>query len=149
MAEALPVFEAAGDDLALRIAYRAIGESANMRAQADQVAAAYERASYTGPAGLTALVGYQSPRAFRLDAAPELLAWQDEQDPREPRSPGYGRIGAARSRCSAADDARALHAELRAELVERGGAKAVLAALQGSTSRSSFWAATRGRGRGR
>ena len=44
IAEALPVFEAAGDDLALRIAYRAIGESANMRAQMDQIAAAYEQA---------------------------------------------------------------------------------------------------------
>ena len=65
IAEALPVFEAAGDDLALRIAYRAIGESANMRAQVDQVAAAYEQAlSYRGPAGLTALVGYQSHGRF-------------------------------------------------------------------------------------
>ena len=134
IAESLPVFEAAGDELALRIAYRAIGESANMRAQADQVAAAYEQAlSYRGPAGLTALVGYQSHGHFHGSTPlTELLAWQDEQDPREQRGHWLrAHRCAALAMLGRSDEARALHAELRNELVERGGAKAVLAALQG------------------
>ena len=134
IAEALPVFEAAGDGLALRIAYRAIGEAANMRAQMDQVAAAYEQAlSYPGPAGRTALVGYQSHARFHGSTPlTELLAWQDAQEPSERRS--YW-LRAHRSGALAMlgrfDEARALQAELRTELVERGGAKALLAALIG------------------
>ena len=116
IAEALPVFEAAGNDLALRIAYRAIGESANMRAQMDQVAAAYEQAlSYPGPAGLTALVGYQSHGRYHGSTPlTELLAWQDEQEPGEQR--GYW-LRAHRSGALAmlgrSDEARSLLAELR------------------------------------
>jgi class 3 adenylate cyclase/tetratricopeptide (TPR) repeat protein len=134
IAEALPVFEAAGDGLALRIAYRAIGEAANMRAQMDQVAVAYEQAlSYPGPAGRTALVGYQSHARFHGSTPlTELLAWQDEQEPGERRS--YW-LRAHRSSALAMlgrfDEARALQAELRTELVERGGAKALLAAVIG------------------
>ena len=134
IAEALPVFEAAGDDLALRIAYRAIGESANMRAQMDQVAAAYEQAlSYPGPAGLTALVGYQSHGRYHGSTPlTELLAWQDEQEPREQR--GYW-LRAHRSSALAmlgrSDEARSLLAELRTELAEHGGAQGVLAAIEG------------------
>jgi tetratricopeptide (TPR) repeat protein len=134
IAEALPVFEAAGDDLALRIAYRAIGDSANMRAQMDQVAAAYEQAlSYPGPAGLTALVGYQSHARFHGSTPlSELLAWQDEQDPREQRSYWLrAHRSGALAMLGRIDEARALHAELRRELAERGGAKVVLAALEG------------------
>jgi hypothetical protein len=69
--EALPVFEAAGDELALRIAYRALGSVANMRAHMDQMAVAYEQAAaYAAPAGGTALVGYQGHARFpRLDSA--------------------------------------------------------------------------------
>ena len=43
--QALPVFEAAGDDLALYIAYSALAEVANMRGQMDAGLEAYERAS--------------------------------------------------------------------------------------------------------
>jgi len=134
LGEALPIFEAAGDDLALRIAYRAIGETANMRAQMDQVAEAYEKAlSYPGPAGLTAVVGFQSHARYHGSTpVTELLAWQDEQDPHEQRSYWLRahRIGAL-AMLGRSDEARALLAELRTELAERGGAKAVLAALGG------------------
>jgi class 3 adenylate cyclase/tetratricopeptide (TPR) repeat protein len=134
IAEALPVFEAAGDELALRIAYRALGDAANMRAQMDRVAAAYEQAaSYPGPAGLTGLVGYQShARFFGSTPLTELLAWQDEQDPHEQR--GYF-LGAHRCIALAmlgrSDEARVLVAELRTELAERGGAAAMVAAIEG------------------
>jgi tetratricopeptide (TPR) repeat protein len=134
IAEALPVFEAAGDGLALRIAYRAIGEAANMRAQMDQVAAAYEQAlSYPGAAGRTALVGYQSHARFHGSTPlTELLAWQDEQEPPERRSYWFrAHRSSALAMLGRFDEARALQAELRTELVERGGAKALLAALIG------------------
>ncbi len=132
VAEALPIFQAAGDGLALRVAYRAIGEIANMRAQMDQVATAYEQAlSYPGPAGLTALVGFQSHARFHGSTpVTELLAWQDEQDPREQRSYWLrSHRTVALAMLGRAEEARVLLAELRAELAERGGAKAVLAAV--------------------
>src|SRR5262249_61305540 len=44
IAKALPVFEEAGDGLALRLGYRAIGEDANIRAEVDQLAGASEQA---------------------------------------------------------------------------------------------------------
>jgi class 3 adenylate cyclase/tetratricopeptide (TPR) repeat protein len=134
IAEALPVFEAAGDELALRIAYRALGDAANMRAQMDRVAAAYEQAaSYPGPAGLTGLVGYQShARFFGSTPLTELLAWQEKQDPREQR--GYF-LGAHRCLAFAmlgrGNEAQALLAELRGELAERGGAQAMVAGIEG------------------
>jgi tetratricopeptide (TPR) repeat protein len=100
----------------------------------DRVAAAYKQAlSYPGPAGLTALVGYQSHARFHGSTPlTALLAWQDEQDPREQHSYWLRahRAGAL-AMLGRDDEARALFAELRAELVERGGAKAVLAALEG------------------
>jgi tetratricopeptide (TPR) repeat protein len=134
IAEALPVFEDAGDGLALRLAYRAIGENANIRAEMDQLAVAYEQAlSYPGPAGRTALVGYLSHARFHGSTSlTELLAWQDEQDPRDRRS--YW-LQAHRSSALAMlgrfDEARALHARLCAELTERGGATGLLAAVVG------------------
>jgi class 3 adenylate cyclase/tetratricopeptide (TPR) repeat protein len=132
VAEALPMFEAAGDDLALCIAYRALGEAANMRAQMDRMAAAYEQAAaHAGPAGLTALVGFQSHARFHGSTPlTELLAWQDEQDPREQRS-YWQRThrAAALAMLGRIDEARALFADVQAELAERGGASVVVAAL--------------------
>ena len=131
--EALPVFEAAGDELALRIAYRALGSVANMRAQMDQMAAAYAQAeAHAAPAGGTALVGYQGHARFHGSTpATELLAWLDEQDPREQRT-YYLRTFrlAALAMLGRFDEARALLDELRAELIERG-VTGVLAAVQG------------------
>jgi class 3 adenylate cyclase/tetratricopeptide (TPR) repeat protein len=131
--EALPEFEAADDQLALRIAYRALGSVANMRAHMDQMVDAYEQAAaHTAPAGGTALVGYQGHARFHGSTpVTELLAWLDEQDPREQRTywlrtfrmtvlAMLGRI----------DEARALLDELRAELIERGS-RTVLAAVEG------------------
>jgi class 3 adenylate cyclase/tetratricopeptide (TPR) repeat protein len=133
VAEALPVFEAAGNDLALRVAYRALGIVANMRAQMDRMAAAYDQAAaLAAPAGRTALVGYQGHARFHGSTPlTELLAWQDEQDSREQR--GYWlrtfRMSAL-AMLGRLDEALALLDELRAELVERG-ARNVLAAVEG------------------
>jgi class 3 adenylate cyclase/tetratricopeptide (TPR) repeat protein len=132
VAEALPVFEAAGDDLAVCIAYRALGEAANMRAQMDRMAAAYERAAaHAGPAGLTALVGYQSHAHFHGSTPlTELLAWQDAQDPREQRTYWLRtHRAAALAMLGRIDEARTLFADVQTELAERGGARVVVAAL--------------------
>ena len=132
VAEALPVFEAAGDELALRVAYRALGSVANMRAQMDQMAAAYDQAeAHAAPAGGTALVGYQGHARFHGSTPlTELLAWLEEQDPRERRSywsrtfqmTAFAMLGRI-------DDGRALLDELRAEVAERG-ARAVLPSIE-------------------
>jgi class 3 adenylate cyclase/tetratricopeptide (TPR) repeat protein len=133
VAEALPVFEATGNDLALRVAYRALGSVANMRAQMDRMAAAYDRAAaLAAPAGRTALVGYQGHARFHGSTPlTELLAWEDEQDPREQRT-YWLRIfrAAALAMLGRLDEALALLDELRAELIERG-ARNVLAAVEG------------------
>ncbi len=133
LAEALPVFEEARDDLALRIAYRALGDVANMRCQMDRLVRAYEQAeSHAGPAGLTAVVGYQSHgRLHGSTPLTELLAWQSEQDPREQR--GYWvrtHRATALAMLGRLTEARVVLTELRAELIERG-ARTVLADLDG------------------
>jgi class 3 adenylate cyclase/tetratricopeptide (TPR) repeat protein len=133
VAEALPVFQAAGDELALRIAYRALGTVANMRAQMDRMAAAYEQAkAHAAPAGRTALVGYQGHARFHGSTAlTELLAWQDEQDPREQRTYWLRTFrAAALAMLGRLDEALALLDELRAELIERD-ARNVLASVEG------------------
>lgn len=130
--EARPVFEAAGDELALRIAYRALGSVANMRAHMDQMAAAYEQAAaHTAPAGGTPLVGHQGHARFHGSTPlSELLAWLDEQDPREQRTYWLRTFRmTALAMLGRIDEGRALLDELRAELIERG-ARTVLAAVE-------------------
>ena len=131
--EALPVFEAAGDELALRIAYRALGSVANMRAHMDQMAGAYEQAAaYSAPAGGTALVGYQGHARFHGSTpVTELLAWLDEQDPREQRTYWLRTFRmTALAMLGRIDEAQAFLDELRTELIERG-ARTVRAAVEG------------------
>jgi class 3 adenylate cyclase/tetratricopeptide (TPR) repeat protein len=132
ISKALPVFEAAGDELALRIAYSALGQVANMRGQMDKLADAYEQAeAHAGPAGLTTLVGFQSHgRFFGSTPLSELLAWQEAQEPREQRS-YWLRTHRATSLAMLGrlDEARALVDELRSDAIERG-AEGVLAAIE-------------------
>jgi len=97
------------------------------------MAVAYQQAAaYAAPAGGTALIDYQGHARFHGSTPlTELLAWLDEQDPREQRTywlqtfrmtvlAMLGRIG----------EARALLDELRAEVIERG-AVTVHAAVEG------------------
>jgi tetratricopeptide (TPR) repeat protein len=96
------------------------------------MAAAYERAAaHAGPAGLTALVGYQSHGHFHGSTPlTELLAWQDAQDPREQRTYWLRtHRAAALAMLGRIDEARALFADVQTELAERGGARVVVAAL--------------------
>jgi tetratricopeptide (TPR) repeat protein len=121
--QALPVFEAAGDDLALCVAYRALGQVANMRAQVDTMRKAGGRAAvHAERAGLSERwVGrYGSIRVAR-GATPvsELLAWLDAQDQRDLRV----RMGRAwvLAMLGRIEEARALLVALRTEAAERGG----------------------------
>jgi class 3 adenylate cyclase/tetratricopeptide (TPR) repeat protein len=123
--QALPVFEAAGDDLALYIGYSALGQVAALRGQWDALLDAYERAFvHAQRAGLPhELVGWRGfARLAGATSVSELLAWLDEQEARGTRSSYLRRLrGRALARLGRFDEARAILADVRAELAERGG----------------------------
>jgi tetratricopeptide (TPR) repeat protein len=123
--QALPVFEAAGDDLALYIAYRALGDVAHMRAEMDEALEAYERAfAHAQRAGLPhQFLGWRAnTRFFGTTSVLELLAWLDEQEARGERNSSFRRWRAgALGMLGRFDEARAILVDVRAELAERGG----------------------------
>ena len=131
------MFEAAGDDLALYTAYRALGQVALVRAQMDAGLEAFERAfAHAQRAGLPhELLALRAVfRFFGTTAIPELLAWLDEQEARGARDIGLREHrGGALAMLGRFDEARALLAEARAALAERGGG-ILLAATTGMTS---------------
>jgi class 3 adenylate cyclase len=123
--EALPVFQAARDDVALYIGYAALGAVASMRAQMDAWRDAHENALvHAQRAGLIhhRELGRISARYFGTTPATELLAWLDGQEAtgmsanylREYRALALAMLGRF-------DDARALLADVRAEAADRGG----------------------------
>ena len=123
--EALPVFQAARDDVALYIGYAALGAVASMRAQMDAWRDAHEHALVLAQrAGLIhhRELGRISARYFGTTPATELLAWLDGQEAtgmpanylREYRALALAMLGRF-------DDARALLAEVRVEVADRGG----------------------------
>jgi class 3 adenylate cyclase/tetratricopeptide (TPR) repeat protein len=121
--QALPVFEAAGDDLALCVAYRALGRVADTRGQVDTMGEAGEHAAvHAQRVGLSERqVGrYGSIRRARgAIPASELLAWLDEQDEHDLRvRAGRAWVLAMLGRI---EEAQALLVALRAEEAERGG----------------------------
>ena len=123
--QALPEFEAAGDDLALYIAYSALGHVANTRGQSDARLDACEHAFvHAQQGGLPHdLVEWRGAARFNgTTPFPELLEWLDEQEGRGART-SYLRScrGAAVARLGRFDESRSLLAEVRAELAERGG----------------------------
>ena len=123
--QAMPVFEAAGDDLALYIGYMALGQVANMHAQQDEGMQAYDRAAvHAQRAGVPArLVGYRSSMRFHGSTpVAEQLAWMDEQGVAGTRNANFRAARAtALAMLGRFDEARGILAEARAELVDRGG----------------------------
>ena len=86
---ALPMFEAAQDDVALHLVYGALGQVANARAQMDAMFRAYEEAGlHSRRAGLPdRYVGWRhSARFAGTTPLSELLTWQDEQEAGERRA---------------------------------------------------------------
>ncbi len=140
--QALPVFEAAGDNMALYIAYFSLSDIAFMRGQMGAQTATYEKAldharqaGYI-PAGATP--GRAGGLFFGPTPVTELLAWLDENDPRAGRDyflRAY-RAGAL-AMLGRFDEARAILAETRAELTARSGAGGVV--LADVTAFSSVW----------
>jgi class 3 adenylate cyclase/tetratricopeptide (TPR) repeat protein len=123
--QALPVFDAAGDDFALHIAYRALGHVANARGQSDRLVEAYERAAaHAQRVGLPdqfLIAWCGQGRLYGTTPVSELLAWQDEQDERERRNPLFRAHRAqALAMLGRFAEARALVDEQRAGLAERG-----------------------------
>ena len=123
--QALPVLEAAGNDLALYIGYSALGEVENFRARMDALLEAYERAAaHARLAGLPyqLLLERAQGRYFGATPVSELLAWLDEPEARESRDIPLRMYRArALSMLGRFDEARALLAHVRAELADRGG----------------------------
>ncbi|MGZ6299188.1 MAG: AAA family ATPase, partial [Candidatus Limnocylindria bacterium] len=123
--QALPVFEAAGDEFALYTAYMALGQVANMRAQMDAKLDAYEHAfAHARQAGLPhqLLAWRASARFSGTTPVSELLAWLDEQEAQAVRNVDFRQYRAgALAMLGRFDEARAILAKTRAELAERGG----------------------------
>ncbi|HET9325073.1 MAG TPA: adenylate/guanylate cyclase domain-containing protein [Gaiellaceae bacterium] len=122
---ALPVFESAGDDVALYCAHRAAGWSAFTSAQTDAALKAYElAAAHARRAGLPhELLGWRA--IFRLYGATpvsEVLVWLDENEQRAGRDHWFrASRGMGLAMLGRFDEARAILAETRSELAERGG----------------------------
>ena len=122
---AMPVFQAADDDLALYIGYSALGQVALTRAQMDAMLEAFERAfAHAQRAGLPQqLLGWRSnARFFGTTRVSDLLAWLDEQEARGARETELRAHRAdALAMLGRFDEARAILAEARADLADRGG----------------------------
>jgi tetratricopeptide (TPR) repeat protein len=124
--QALPVFHAAGDELALYIAYSALAQAAETRAQWDAALEAYEQAfAYARqadhvPAGF--LAWRAACRFFGTSPLSELLAWLDANEPHAGRD-HFLRAYRAGSLAMQGrfNEARAILAKQRAELAARGG----------------------------
>ncbi len=107
--QALPVFQAAGDDLALYIGYSALGQVASMRGHMDAALDAFERAfAHARQAGLPhqQLLGRAAGRLDGTTPVAELLAWLDDQEVRGMRSHYLRGPGPTRWRCSVASTRR-------------------------------------------
>jgi tetratricopeptide (TPR) repeat protein len=122
--QALPVFHAAGDDLALYIGYSALGQVANIRGKWDALLDAYERAAaHARQAGLPyELFRWRAGGRFAgTTPVSDLLAWLDEQEARGARDTYIrGFRGRALARLGRFDEARAILADARAEQADRG-----------------------------
>ena len=135
--QALPVFQAVGNDVALYIGYSALGQVANIRAQMDAALEAYEQAAaHARQAGLPPefLAWRATFRFVGTTPVSGLLAWLDENEPRDGRNHWLraNRAGAL-AMLGRSDEARAILAVTRAELAERGGG-IQLATTTGQTS---------------
>ncbi len=124
--QALPLFEAADDDLALYIAHSALAEVAETRGRMDAGLEAFERALAHARRAGHVPPGFLGRRAscrfFGTTAVSELLAWLDENEPRAGRDQFQSAYRAGSlAMLGRFDEARAILAEMRAELAERGG----------------------------
>jgi class 3 adenylate cyclase/tetratricopeptide (TPR) repeat protein len=138
--KALPVFEAAGDELALYVAYRALAQVAHMRALMDTALEALETAVVQARRRglphreMSAQPQLGAARYFGSTAVSDLIAWLDEQERRGMRHIAHrSHRACALAMLGRFDEARTITASLRTELAERGG-KVILALANGHVS---------------
>jgi tetratricopeptide (TPR) repeat protein len=125
--EALPMFEVAGDDFALFVAYRALSTVAQMRGLVDEELAALENALMharkTGFAHHELSTQARRALAWFFGSTPvsELLARLDDEEANGVRHPSYRCYKArALAMLGRFTDARSILADLRAESADRG-----------------------------
>jgi class 3 adenylate cyclase/tetratricopeptide (TPR) repeat protein len=124
--QALPVFQAARDDLALFVAYSALADVASARGRPDAALEAYEQALIharnAGHQPYWALAVTAVCRFAGRTPVSELLAWLDENEPSASRDQFFRAYRAwSLARLGQFDEARAILAQARAEQAERGG----------------------------
>jgi class 3 adenylate cyclase/predicted ATPase len=133
--EALPVFHSADHHLGLYTAYDALVWVAFSHVRMDAASEAYERAvAHARQAGRPReVLAYRARfRFYGTTPAGELLAWLDEPEQRAGWNHHLSRYRAgALAMAGRFDEARAIIAEVRAELAERGG-KLLLACITAS-----------------
>ena len=124
--QALPVFEAAGDDLALYLGYSALGEVATVRGRPDAALEAYEQAFAHArhvrhqPSSMLGTLAFC--RFAGTTPVSELLAWLDETEPHAGRDQFFNAYRAwSLAKLGRFDEARAILTRARAEQLERGG----------------------------
>jgi class 3 adenylate cyclase/tetratricopeptide (TPR) repeat protein len=123
--QALPVFRGTGDDLSLYIAYHALGEIAFEHSQLGAALEAYEQAAaHARRVGQPQefLEWRASCRFYGTTPVSGVLTWLDEHEAQAGRD-HWVRIyrALALAMLGRVDKARAILAEARAELAERGG----------------------------
>ncbi|HET6617761.1 MAG TPA: adenylate/guanylate cyclase domain-containing protein [Gemmatimonadota bacterium] len=124
--QALPVFQAGGDELALYVGYAALSEVEVTRGRIDAALEAYEQALTHARRA-----GHLPPNSFGQRAycrfagttpVLELLAWLDQNEGQEGRDYFFRAYRAsALAMLGRFDEARAILTQARAELAERGG----------------------------
>ena len=127
VAEALPVFEAAGDDLALHVAYKAKLEAVWMKALMDQSLEAgirsVEHARRAGSAiRESRLLPMLAAAQFHgTTPLPQLVEWLDEQEAAGRHHPGFrAQRAIALAQLGRFEEARRLVTDARTEMAERG-----------------------------
>jgi len=125
--DAIPIFEAAGSDLALYLAYHGVGQVAHMRAKMDTELVAVEQAVvHAGRLGLPHLETIILPprgasRFFGTTPIPDLLLWQEDLEAQGLRHSSLRLHKAdALAMLGRFDEARSILGDLRVELEERG-----------------------------
>jgi class 3 adenylate cyclase/tetratricopeptide (TPR) repeat protein len=124
--QALPAFEAAGDNLALYFGYFALGEVADAAGRPDTALEAFERAFAHArqvghqPSSMLGTLAYC--RFIGTTPVSELLVWLDETEPRAGRDQFFSAYRAwSLAKLGRFDEARAILARARADQAERGG----------------------------
>ena len=123
--QALPVFDRAGDHLALYIAYSALTELEFQRAKMDASLESAERASVharqAGHAAPGSFGTVAAGRFFGTTPVPELMVWLDEHEHDRGRDHFFRAYRAwSLAKLGRFEEARAILAEARRELEDRG-----------------------------